>query len=221
MGIKHREADRLVLKPLPDAQHKDYFHILVENCIAAYGRVFSDKLALDLNRVGGKMRALVLEDVHYIQETRNLKARQVLEEIGKLEYLASLASGEAPDAEDEDPRAKGAGRKKSSVDRDMLTMQFKAAQMLRDVRNWNNDADEAEEKDAVNVFYVPASAEDILKLAAVEVVEGSGDADMDELLDRKERLPESSSGRVRLKGRTKEPIEPAYREYEDGTVEEL
>jgi hypothetical protein len=223
MNTESTKKNTLMLEALPDAKHKDYFKILVNNCIAAYGRVFSDKAALDLNKVTGKMRALVLDDRRYIEETRSLKAQQMLNEIEEIEYLASLAAGEKPDegAYDYDPRAKGGKKKTTTADKDMLTMRFKAAQMKREIWALSAAGGEADEKDAVNVFYVPSSRDEVLQLLDTELDAGSDAADFQGLLSEKEELPESSTGKTRIKAKTKVSSEPIYRERPDGTVEEL
>jgi hypothetical protein len=220
MVKKDQAAGGIPLRKLPGEKHKDYFDVLIENCITAYGKFFNDKLALDLNKVVGKMRTLVLEDRRYVQETRSLKAKQMLDEISEIEYISSIASGRDTGTGGNDPRARD-GKLKTTVDRDMLNMRFKAAQMRRELLSLSAATEEAEEKDSVNIFFVAASRDDLEQLQTLEFEEGKDDGDFDALLDRKEKAPEGSGGKLRKKTQVKAVVEAAYRELPDGTIEEV
>jgi hypothetical protein len=167
------------------------------------------------------MRAMVLEDRRYIQETRSIKAKRMLDEIAEIDHLADLASGKDADNDSRDPRSRGEKRKITTADKDMLNMKFKAAQMRRELLNLSAATENAEEIDAINIFFVPVTSEEVLKMRTVEIYEGSEDADMEDLMGTKEEVPEGTSGKLRIKAKTKKPAGPAYREHDDGTVEEM
>jgi hypothetical protein len=219
--MKKKKVEEVVELPpeLPEPGHEDYFRILVDRCITSYGQILSDKMALDLNKVTGKMRTLILEDKRYIEETRSLKARQMLDEIKEIEYLSKVAAG-AHDEDDYDPRMRGE-RRATTADKDMLNMRFKAAQMRRELLNLSANTDEAEEKDAVYIFFTPVSAEEILSMQTTELEEGVADASLEEFLQDKEAMAEGTSGKMRVGAKTKSVVEPVFRELADGTVEEL
>jgi hypothetical protein len=87
--------------------------------------------------------------------------------------------------------------------------------------NLSAAAENTEEKDAINIFFVPVTEEEVLKMRTVEIHEGSEDADMEDLMGQKEEVPEGTSGKMRIKAKTKAPEREAYRELDDGTIEEL
>jgi hypothetical protein len=192
--------DRINLEELPPQDAPDYFRLLVRNCIETYKELPNDAMCLDYNRVSGKLRALVLDDGEYKQETRNIYAKQRLEELYEIDNLAKLALGGEEDGEESDPRNKGKKKKTGGADKDMLNMRFKAAQMRRELVASLNEDNNASERDAVNLMFVGMSREEIGKSARDEIYEGDDDGALDELTNRKEEAPEGTSGKVRLKG---------------------
>ena len=193
--------EQITLKKLPQKSSRNYFRLLVQNCIETYKKLPNDAICLDYNRVSGKLRALVLDDEEYKQETRNIYAKQRLEELDELDYLARIASGGDAD-EESDPRGRGKKKKVSGADKDMLNMRFKAAQIKRELIASMNDDNNAGERDSVNLLFVAMSREEIEKSVRDEIYEGDADDALDELADRKEKAPESSSGKVRNTGKS-------------------
>lgn len=196
--------EQITLKKLPQKSNRNYFRLLVQNCIETYKKLPNDAICLDYNRVSGKLRALVLDDEEYKQETRNIYAKQRLEELDELDYLARIASGGDADEDggESDPRGRGKKKKVSGADKDMLNMRFKAAQMKRELIASMNEDNNAGERDSVNLLFVAMSREEIEKSVRDEIYEGDADDALDELADRKEKAPESSSGKVRNTGKS-------------------
>jgi hypothetical protein len=199
-------SDQIKLKELPPQDAPGYFRLLVRNCIETYKELPNDAMCLDYNRVSGKLRALVLDDEEYKQETRNIYAKQRLEELYEIDSLAKLALNEEEDGEESDPRSKGKNKKISGADKDMLNMRFKAAQMRRELISAMNEDNNASERDAVNLMFVGMSRKEIEKSAHDEIYEGGDDGALDELTSPKEEAPEGTSGKVRLRGQDK-PLE--------------
>jgi hypothetical protein len=216
--LKKQGTEKLQLYPLPGEEHPDYFAILVRNCITAYEKLPNDRMALDYCKVTGKLRAMVLGNETYIKETRNTSARHRLEELEELEYLKSIAAGEDGDeGYEHDPRRRGTG-KKTNIDRDILNMRFKAAQLKRELLSEISKEAGDTEKDAVNVFFVGMTREEFHRLETVEVNQGSNDASLDELIAAKEEAPEGSM-RPRGQARTESVVFETVNE--DGSIEEL
>jgi hypothetical protein len=194
-------SGQINLKELPHQDAPDYFRLLVRNCIETYKELPNDAMCLDYNKVSGKLRALVLDDEEYKQETRNIYAKQRLEELHEIDNLAKLALNEDDGEEENDPRSRGKKKKVSGADKDMLNMRFKAAQMRRELIASLNEDSGASERDAVNFMFVPIDEVEFRKLITVEVSEGSDSEDvLDELVTKKEEVPEGTSGKVRSKG---------------------
>ena len=210
---KKWEKEKDLLPPLPEKGDPGYFRALVLNCIKAYEKLSNDGLALDFCRVADrKLRAMVLGDEEYRAETKNIYARQRLEEMEEVEHLASLAAnggGEEGDGEGDDHYEPRDGRKPpkkmTGADKDLINMQFKAAQMKRELRSELSKMEGDNERDAVNFMFVPVSREEFEKLLTVELHQGSDDADIDALIGAKEEVPAGASGSVRPGGKTKPP----------------
>jgi hypothetical protein len=194
---------RMNLKKLPKQGAPGYFRLLVRNCIETYKELPNDAMCLDYNKVSGKLRALVLDDEEYKQETRNIYAEQRLEELRELDGLAKLALNEDEDEEENDPRRRGKKKKASGADKDMLNMRFKAAQMRRELIASLNEDSGASEGDAVNLMFVGLTREEIEKSVRDEVYDGDADDALDELTDRKEKAPEGTGGKARNAGKTR------------------
>jgi hypothetical protein len=195
-------AGQIALKELPGQDAPDYFGLLVRNCIETYKELPNDAMCLDYNRVSGKLRALVLDDEEYKQETRNIYAKQRLEELREIDNLARLALPEETDEEDEDPRRRGNKKKTGGVDKDVLTMRFKAAQMRRELIASMNEDNNASERDTAVFMFVTLSKEEIEGHVTYEQYDGATDdeSSLDELTNRKEEAPEGTSGKLRAKG---------------------
>jgi len=216
----------------PASQDGDVFKNLVKDCIEAYRKLANDSLALDYCKVlDRKLRAMVINDNEYKAETRNIYARQRLEEIEEIEYLASLAANSGMEAGgaddgDEDYYEKRDGKrepkKASTLDKEFLNMRFKAAQMKRELRSELASAEGDVERDSTIFHVLLETREEIAALINMELNEGTDDADMDELTGQKEAMPEGTSGKVRDKGRTNLPDdEPFEMVGENGEIIEL
>jgi hypothetical protein len=190
------------LKPLPAKDASDYFRTLVRNCIEAYKVMPNDTMCLDINRVSGKLRAMVLNDEEYRQETRNIYAMRCLSEIEEIDDIARQVAHE--DGEDgwKDPREKGKPKKSAAADKDTLNMRLKAAQIKRELIASLSDND-ASERDMLCFMYVQIGADDFDRMAVVEVNQGSPDDELDQLADNKEAMPEGTSGKTSVRGQTK------------------
>jgi hypothetical protein len=190
------------LRKLPGREDPDYFRLLVRNCIETYRELPNDAACLDYNKVSGKLRARVLDDEEYQQETRNIYAERCLAELRDLDDIARLTLSGTED-DDTDPRATGGKKKSVNADKDALAVRFKAAQMRRELIASMNEASNASERDAVNFMTAYITREEIEKSIRDEIYEGSEDAALDELTNRKEEAPEGTSGKVRVGGKTK------------------
>jgi hypothetical protein len=175
------------------------FRALVARCIKSYGSFFDDGLSLDYNRVTEtKLRSMILQDPEYRQETRYLYAKRIMDNIHEMDELSQLAAG-MYEEEDEDYDVRGVKQKKkrpASADKDMITMRFRAAQerreLLSEVNKVNGDA-----LDAINLFFIPITAEEFARLETVEIFE-ERDIDEREAMDAlagtlKEKLPEAEN----------------------------
>jgi hypothetical protein len=208
------------LKKLPDKNTPDYFRILVNNCIDTFGHIPNDSICLDYNRVTGKLRAMVLNDERYRQETRNIYAKQRLEELQEIENLAKLATGGDED-NDYDPRDRGKKKKSTSADKDTLNIRFKAAQMRRELITSLNDVAGATERDAINLLFVGLTREEIMQSAKNEINDGNEDEELDELLGTKDEAPEGTGDKLRKKGQDRpSDDEDAFETLPDGGIVE-
>jgi hypothetical protein len=214
--------NRIELKELPQQDAPDYFRRLVRNCIETYKELPNDAICMDYNRVSGKFRALVLDDEEYKQETRNINAKQRLEELREIDDLAKLALNKDDDEEDDDPRNKGKKKRKTScADKDMLNLRFKAAQMRRELIASLNEGSGASERDAMNFLFVGMAREEIEKSARNELYAGNADDALSELASPKEEAPEGSGGKMRIRGQNKPLAEEDFFEVlPDGEIVE-
>jgi hypothetical protein len=179
-------------------------------------------MCLDYNRVSGKLRVMVLEDEEYRRETRNIYAKQRLDELREIDSLAKLALEEHKDDEEEnDPRNRGKKKRTHGMDKDKLAMRFKAAQMRRELVASLNDDNAASERDMANFLFVSVTREEIEKNIRCELNEGDTDDGLDALTGVKEEAPEGSNGKIRGAGKTS-PLnaEDFFETLPDGTVVE-
>jgi len=200
----------------------NYFRSLVQNCIEAYKKLSNSSLALDYCKISDrKLRVMILNDEEYKIETKNIYAKQRLEEIEEIETLERIASGK----HDEDgndyyaPRdgEKGQG-KITGADKDVLNMRFKAAQMKRELRSEFAKSQTDNEQDTVNMLIVAVTQEEMNKLLVVEFSKGSDDLDMGSLIGTKEDVPIGTVGNDKFEDMENDTPEFVVRE--DGTIEE-
>jgi hypothetical protein len=190
--------DAITLRELPDEDAPDYFRLLVRNCIDTFKELPNDALCLDYNGVDGKLRALVLDDPEYKKRTRNIYAKQRLDELREIDSLAGMVSLETDGADD--PRGKEKQAKITSADKDILNMRFKAAQIRREILAGLNDNNNVSERDAVNLMFVPIDKAEFDRGITHEIYAGDADGALDELTGPKEEAPEGTSGKTRPKG---------------------
>jgi hypothetical protein len=173
------------------------FRSLIQKCIDTYAEFNDDTLTLDFNRITDtKLRAMILQDPLYRQETRFLRAHKIMDSIHEMDELGRIAAS-MYEGEEEEYDVRGGKQKKkrpAGADKDMLNMRFKAAQERRALLSEINKS-EGDELDAVNFFFIPVSREDFERLETVEIYE-ERDADDSGALDAlagslKEKLPES------------------------------
>jgi hypothetical protein len=226
MNPENRDGPQLEFMPLPEAEGSEYLKALVHNCIVAYSRVLSDKTALDYNKVPDSLRAVILEDGEYRRETRSIRAKKMMDEVREIEYLADAAM--KPDFDDDggdddddddiyDPRApRSLKKQKPSADKDAITMRFKAAQLRRDLLNLSAGVESSEEAAALNVFYIPLSREEFMKLAVTDVHAGEDTGKSAFAPDTENPLPG-----FEMPERKGSPDEPLYVTHGNGDVEEL
>jgi hypothetical protein len=214
--------DHIALSELPREGSPDYFRVLVRNCIETYKELPSDAVCLDYNRVPGKLRAMILDDDEYKTETRNIYARQRLEELREIDTLAKLALNDAEDgAEEYDPRNRGKKKKTGGADKDMLTMRFKAAQMRRELISSLNENSNVSERDTTCLMFVNTVREDIEKSIADEIYDGGADDALGELTKSTEEAPEGTGGKIRRKGQDGPPEDGDFFEVmPDGEIVE-
>jgi hypothetical protein len=222
-------SGEIKIESLPEEDSPDYFRLLVRNCIETYKSLPNDVMCLDYNRISGKLRALLLDDEEYKRETRNIYAKQRLDELREIDALARLALDDSPeeeedgeDEEDCDPRNRGRVKNTSiSADKNMLDMRFKAAQMRRDLIASMNE--NSSEQDAVNFLFVPVTRQEMETNIRVELDEGyaNDDKTLSELTSVKETAPEGTSGKIRSNGQTEAlPDEEFFDVLESGEVVE-
>lgn len=177
------DKDKRKIIPLPDEKSPDYFSKLRTNCIISYEKFMDDRLALDYNKVVGKMRPLMLEDKIYQQETKHLRAKAFLESVEELDditYAITNGFGEDDDEENGtyDPRGLGGERPKKKKrganvsDKDLVAMRLKALETKREMLSLDRRDDEAEESDGLNIFFISLTEEEFRTLDTVEVHDG-------------------------------------------------
>jgi hypothetical protein len=197
MPKKKQETEKKHLLPIPDKGSPDYFRVVVKNCITAYEKLPNNSMALDYCKIADKrLRAMILDDEEYKTETRNIYARQRLQEIEEIEYLASLSSNEEEDddegeAEFVHPSERGnkPAKKTKTADKDMINMRFKAVQMKRDMFADLANAVGDVEQNAINFMEIPITVQEFDRLLTVEMSEGTDEADIDSLIGTKEDIP--------------------------------
>jgi hypothetical protein len=210
-------SDRIKLESLPERNDPDYFRILVHNCIETFKELPSDELCLNYNKVLGKLRVMVLDDEEYKQETRNIYAKQKLEELQELGELmrSSPADEDIPDEDDQeasDPRNRKRLKKKSpgGMDKETIAMRLKAVQLRRELIASLNEESNTSERDSTNFLHVAVMREEIEKAAAHEIYDGNSDADLEELTNDKEDAPTGSGDKMRTRGQSRPMTDEDY-----------
>jgi len=223
MARKKQDIKDTNPKKPPDENSPDYFTNLVGECVKAYEKLNNISWALDLCRVADeRLRAMVLDDAEFKRETKSIYARQRLNEVEEIERLAGLAARAMEGGEGEEEEAyvhpserknKKKEKKSAAVDRDMLNMRFRAAQMKRELLAEMAAAAGDAEEDATHMLYVAVAREEFEKVVNFEIADGVDEADLDALVGVAEVIS-GISGKLRPKRKT------AVAEEEDEEDEE-
>lgn len=160
----------------------DKYDELVEKVIAAYRKLLNQGMALDVCRVQGKMRSMILRDQRFVTETRAIRAEKYMEELREVEDIYDAASRMGDDGDDgydssgrDMPSSARRGR---SSDKDALAVQLKAAAMRRELMSLTAEDTGDNEESAVNFFFTALTASEMEMMKQVEVNRGtSGDDD--------------------------------------------
>lgn len=189
---------------------KDAYEQLVDRCINAYRKLLNNGMALDVCRVQGKMRSIILKDQRYLTETRAIKAEQYLTELEQVEgiYNASTKMGMNFDDSYEGDDGRDGGpvdqKKVINAQKEALAMQLKAAQMRRDLMNLTAESADDKEEDAINFFFTALTADEMRKIRQVEINEGSEDESDAFKAMKKEEENDLASQALRRKEQTRE-----------------
>ena len=199
---------------------KDYYECLVDKVIEAYRKLLNQGMALDVCRVQGKMRAMILRDSRFIAETRAIRAEKYLHELNEVEDIYEAASRLGDDDSDYDysGRDNQDGRKKKgkTSDKDALAMQLKAAAMRRELMSLTAEDTGDNEESAVNFFFTALTAEEMEHMKAIEVHHGSSsDSDTFKSLASSNENDVASQAKKR-KEQTKQKMLP---EEEDASID--
>lgn len=157
----------------------DSYDELVDQVIEAYRKLLNQGMALDVCRVQGKMRSMILRDARFIRETKAIRAEKYMRELEEIEDIYSAASRLGDDSSGYDSSGRdGSPGKGRSSDKDALSMQLKAAAMRRELTALTADDMGDNEESAVNFFFTALTAEEMEMMKQVEVNRGtSGDGD--------------------------------------------
>lgn len=202
---------------MTDKEKKDSYDLLVDECIKAYKELLNSSMALDICKVQGKMRSIILHDERFVSETRAIKAEQYLNEIKGINsiYDAATSLGGAIDGVDvgDDGRDDGASMNEKQIiqaKKDALSMQLKASEMRRELLSLSSE-DEGEEESAVNFFFTALTKEEMEKIKQVEINEG----DEDESAAMKEMKKEESDDIATQTLKRKKQAEAMHGKTED------
>lgn len=162
---------------LPPKEDPDYTSELVSACIAAFEIFQDDTLSLDYMGVNAKTRPIVLENDRYKQATKQLKAEKFLEEIEDVNGIIKSLKDQAPNETSYDIRNPKDAANYTKDFKETLNLRLKATEMRRDLLNISRSKD-AEENDALNVFFVALTAEEFQAMQNVEIHEGTEETSM-------------------------------------------
>ena len=156
----------------------DAYDALVDEVIEAYRKLLNQGMALDVCRVQGKMRSMILRDARFIKETRAIRAEKYMRELEEIEEIYSAASRLGDDSGGYDSSGRDGPSRGRSSDKDALSMQLKAAAMRRELTALTADDTGDNEESAVNFFFTALTAGEMEAMKQVEVHRGtSGDDD--------------------------------------------
>lgn len=204
--------------------NQDYYNTLVDSVIEAYRKLLNQGMALDVCRVQGKMRAMILRDGRFIAETRAIRAEKYLRELNEIEdiYTAATRLGD-DDSYDGSGRDSARKAKGKNSDKDALAMQLKAAAMRRELMSLTaNDTGDNEES-SINFFFTALTAEEMEHMKQIEVNHGTAsDADTFKGMNADSTSDVAAQAKKR-KQQTKDRLLPASdgEPSEDDIFEEL
>lgn len=211
---------KIKLKDLPtDKNSPKYLEALIDNVVLAYDTFYSDSTALDYCCVTGKTRSIILNDERYKVLTRKARATKFLAELEEIEGISSDLRGTSIDADDYDIRDTKQKQQYDKDYKDLFGMRLRAAEMRRDLLNMTSSDSEAEELNAVNVFYVALTKAEFEKMKNVEIYSGTDGSDASSAFAETETsgIPEAKSVLVTQA----EEVEGGFLYNEDGSVEDF
>jgi hypothetical protein len=182
------------------AEQIDEYRALVHACVETYREIPDSKSALDINGVSGKLRVQILNDPEYVKETRSIHAKLQMAELKELDAILSATSMLMSDNDGFDvfnrDMNKTKRNAKTDVDKDVLDMRLKVAQAKRKVLDDLSKNGDDSEKDNINFCFIGMTRKEIEDGILNEVHEGNDDDGLDDLLNVKEALPESATGKT-------------------------
>jgi hypothetical protein len=176
---------------LPDKSALNYVDALIDACIDAFEKFQDDAMALNYMGVSGKYRPIVLESERYRIETRKLKADKVLEEIEEIEEISKALKTDMPKEGGYDIRNPKSAEAFQKDQKEMVTARLKVASIRRELFSVGREEDK-EEADALNIFFIPLTAEEFAAMLTVEIHEGEEDIKLEK--DETKAGPEEASG---------------------------
>jgi hypothetical protein len=197
---------------LPEKDDPDYVEKLVDACIFAFVKFGDDTMALDYIGVTGKTRPIVLENERYKTETKRARAEKFLEEIDEIEEISRQLKDTAPKESQYDVRNPKDSDNYVKDVKDTLALRLKVADMRREVLSIQKSKD-AEENDALNVFFIALTPAEFEAMSNVEIHEGTDAAKFEE--SSKKSVAPKSSG-------VEDDHEPdSFFVNADGSIEEI
>jgi len=213
-GKGHEEkGPKVLVRPeLPDKNSPEYLPALIDACIMAFEKFGDDAMSLDYMGVTGKTRPLVLENERYRTMTKQSRAEKFLEEINEIEQISKQLKDTAPKESAYDARnPKDVDSYVKDV-KDTLALRLKVADMRRDILSIQKTK-EAEENDALNVFFIALSAEEFAAMDNVEIHEGTDSAKFEDA-SKKSIAPKGS-------GADDDHLPDPFFVNADGSLEEI
>ena len=185
--------EKLFKRPeLPDKSDPGYIDALVDACIMVFERFGDDSMSLNYMGVTSKLRPIVLSNERYKDETRKIQAEKFLQEIEEIEEISKELGKKMPRQSEYDIRNPKDAEKYEKDIKETLSLRLKVADMRREILSINKTK-ENEENDALNIFFIPLTAEEFAAMPNTEIHEGSDDTDMSSG-DDKEKIKKTQTG---------------------------
>jgi hypothetical protein len=143
----------------------------IDEVLEAYRKLLDDSFALDYCGFHGKDRVMILNSPDYKKRSRQIRAQYYVEEIKGIESI--IGELDIAESNEEWNGRFGEESNKNRDDSKILRLRMQAQQMRRDLLSLTTSANEIEEADAINVFYVGLTKEEFENLKNVEVHEGA------------------------------------------------